>query len=122
MAFAKRFEDLECWKEGAQLTCEVFRLADEGELSRHFVLRDQMCGAALSIPSNIAEGFERDSKKYFANALRIAKGSSGELRTQLYVAAKLDYIDRKVAMKLVGKASRLAGMLSRFARRLSPED
>ena len=79
MAF-QSFEELEVWKRGCRLAVEVHRaLAD----SKEYALRDQMIRASISIPSNIAEGHERDSKLDFIRFLRIAKGSAAELRTQL---------------------------------------
>lgn len=118
MGLVKRFEDLDCWKEGAKLACDVFTVAEKDGLSRNFALRDQICRSALSIPSNIAEGFERDSTNVLTNALRIAKGSAGELRTQLYIAAKLGYIDRRKAADLISKSRRLSKMLARFIQSL----
>ncbi len=111
MALAKRFEDLEVWKKGCRLSCEIFKLAEKGPLSRTFVLRDQMCGSALSIPSNVAEGFERGSRRAFASFLRIAKGSAGELRTQTYIAARLDYITRKKSAEIVAMTTEISKML-----------
>lgn len=118
MKLAKRVEDLDVWKKGCRLACDVFKLADEGDLARHFALRDQVSRSALSVPSNIAEGFERDSRKGFVNFLRIAKGSCGELRTQLYIAAKLGYIPQKRAAELVGKAKEISRMLAGLAQSL----
>ena len=112
MATWKRFEDMESWKYGCQLTCDVFRITGEGKMTKQFALRDQICRSALSIPSNIAEGFERDSSKAFANSLTIAKGSSGELRTQIYIALKLGYIEREAALDLVARAKRISKMIA----------
>ncbi len=114
MALVKRVEDLDVWKKGCRLSCELFRLADETPLAKNFTMRDQLCRSGLSIPSNIAEGFERDSRKVFSNALRIAKGSSGELRTQLYIAAKCGYIDRRKAAALIAETRIISKMLARF--------
>lgn len=80
------FEDLDVWKRGCQLAVDVHvALAD----SNDFALRGQMERSSLSIPSNIAEGAERENTKEFINFLRYSKGSCGELRTQLYVAEKV---------------------------------
>ncbi len=80
------FEDLEVWKRGCQLAVDVCVATHE---SRNFSLKDQMQRAAISIPSNIAEGAERDSEGDFMRFLRISKGSCGELRTQLYIAERV---------------------------------
>ncbi len=76
------FEDLEVWKRGCQLAVETYVSMQATPLVD---LRSQMQRAAVSIPSNIAEGAERDSEGDFMRFLRISKGSCGELRTQLYI-------------------------------------
>ncbi|MES2996883.1 MAG: four helix bundle protein [Verrucomicrobiota bacterium] len=76
------FEDLEVWKRGCQLAVDICVTMHD---SKNFGLKDQMQRSAVSIPSNIAEGSERDSKGDFIRFLRISKGSCGELRTQLYI-------------------------------------
>lgn len=86
MSEVETFEDLEVWKRGCQLAVDVHvALAD----SKDFALRGQMERSSLSIPSNIAEGAERDSTREYINFLRYSKGSCGELRTQLYVAERV---------------------------------
>ncbi|QTN31674.1 four helix bundle protein [Akkermansiaceae bacterium] len=80
------FEDLDVWKRGCQLAVDIHVALAE---SKDFALRGQMERCSLSIPSNIAEGSERDNTKEFINFLRYSKGSCGELRTQLYVAEKV---------------------------------
>jgi four helix bundle protein len=73
------FEELEVWKRACRLAVDTSLLLKD---SKVFYIRDQMQRAALSVPSNIAEGSERDSKQDFIRFLRIAKGSAAELRTQ----------------------------------------
>jgi four helix bundle protein len=86
MSEIETFEDLDVWKRGCQLAVDVHvAVAD----SKDFALRGQMERSSLSIPSNIAEGCERDSTADFIKFLRYSKGSCGELRTQLYVAEKV---------------------------------
>ena len=80
------FEDLEVWKRGCQLAVDVCVQTLD---SKNFSLKDQMQRAAISIPSNIAEGAERDSEGDFIRFLRISKGSCGELRTQLYISERV---------------------------------
>ena len=80
------FEDLEVWKRGCQLAVDVCVATHH---SKNFGLRDQMQRSAISIPSNIAEGAERDSDGDFIRFLRISKGSCGELRTQLYISERV---------------------------------
>lgn len=82
----KRFEDLRVWQMARQLTASIYRMSRKGEFGRDFGLRDQVRRSSTSVMSNIAEGFERSSNKEFVRFLVIAKASSGELRSQLYVA------------------------------------
>ena len=85
----EKFEDLNVWREGMELTVEIYKLLKD---CQDFSLRDQMQRSAVSIPSNIAEGYERNSNKDFIRFLYIAKLSSGELRTQLYISQKIGLI------------------------------
>lgn len=84
--------------------------------SRHYALRDQMQRAAISIPSNIAEGSERDSRQDFIRFLRIAKGSAAELRTQAYIAKKLDLITKPSADQIIQETKDLSAMLQGLIR------
>ena len=86
MSKIETFEDLEIWKRGCQLAVDVHVALTD---SKDFALRGQMERSSLSIPSNIAEGAERDSTPEFIKFLRYSKGSCGELRTQLYVAERV---------------------------------
>ena len=86
MSEVTTFEDLEVWKRGCNLTVDIHVALAE---SKDFALRGQMERSSLSIPSNIAEGAERDSTPEFIRFLRYSKGSCGELRTQLYVAERI---------------------------------
>lgn len=107
------FEDLEVWKRGCRLAVEVCRSLAK---SREYFIRDQMQRAALSIPSNIAEGSERDSRLDYIRFLRIAKGSAAELRTQCYIAAKLDVFDKSDAARFTGECREIACMLQGLIR------
>jgi four helix bundle protein len=80
------FEDLEVWKRSCQLAVDVCVAMHD---SRDYALKDQMQRSAISVPSNIAEGAERDSDGDFIRFLRISKGSCGELRTQLYISERV---------------------------------
>ncbi len=87
------FEDLLVWQKGMKIVRQVYLITRDGRLSKDFNLRDQLRGAALSIPSNIAEGFERASRKEYLNFLNIAKGSAGEVRSLLRVAVEIGYLE-----------------------------
>ena len=93
-----KFEDLEVWKNGMRLAIDVYLAFDA---SRDFGFRDQVCRAAVSVPSNIAEGHERGSNKDFVRFLRISLGSVAELRTQLYLAVTLEKIESNLGNRLI---------------------
>jgi len=92
---ARYFEDLEIWKEARHLTREIYRLTSGSQFSKDFNLRGQIQSAAVSVMSNIAEGFERGGNQEFGQFLYIAKGSCGEVRSQLYVTVDLGYVSTK---------------------------
>src|SRR6476620_11435279 len=89
----ERFEDLIAWQKARQLTKGVYLTSLVGRFARDFVMCDQIRRSAISVPSNIAEGFERGTRAQFQHFLSIAKGSCAELRTQLYIAHDIGYID-----------------------------
>ena len=83
MAAIKRFEEIESWKTARLLTRKIYTIARQGDFSRDFGLRDQICRASVSIMSNIAEGFKSQTQASFISYLGRAKGSAGEVRSQL---------------------------------------
>lgn len=113
MATIKRFEDLDVWKLAFELAGDVYDLTLNADFSRDFALRDQIRRCAISVFSNIAEGFERDGNKEFVNFLAIAKGSCGELRAQSLFAHSRGYVSesdlREVSDKLVSTSNQIAG-------------
>jgi four helix bundle protein len=113
-----RFEEIEVWKQTRVLVKDIYSVTEETPFSRDFGLRDQARRSAISIPSNIAEGYERKSNTEFIRFLFIAKGSAGELRTQLYLAKDLNYIDDVVFNNLFGKTEEISKSLSGFIKYL----
>jgi len=95
MAKVERFEDLLIWQKSIELTKIVYKHTEGKYFSKDFGLRDQVRRSAVSIPSNIAEGFERESNRQLVYFLLVAKASAGELRTQLFIAKELNYITEK---------------------------
>jgi four helix bundle protein len=89
------FRDLRIWKLGIKLVKETYTLTSSFPNSEKYGLASQMQRAAVSIPSNIAEGHIRASKKEFNQFLRIATGSCAELETQVTIALELDYIGKE---------------------------
>ena len=116
MPTIKHFEDLDVWKEAKDLNYQVFQIFGE---HRNFGFRDQILRAALSVMNNIAEGFERDSDKEFQRFLKISKGSSGEVRSMLYVAKDLNYLDEEVFSSLLSKYFTLSSKLGKFIQYLN---
>lgn len=105
----QRFEDLEVWQKACQLSVEIFK---EFRDLKDFSFRDQITRASLSVPSNIAEGYERNTNKEFIQFLYIAKGSCGEMRTQLYIASEIGYMEKTKSMAFIEKAKEISYMLS----------
>ncbi len=106
------FEDLDVWKEARRLTNEVYVATRGAGFSKDFGLRDQIQRAAVSIMSNIAEGFERGGNQEFMQFLYIAKGSCGEVRSQLYVALDQGYISRDHFDQMLNSFKKLSGMIA----------
>jgi four helix bundle protein len=104
----KGFEDLEVWKNAMQLVVVIYA---EFKENKDYGFKDQIQRAAVSIPSNIAEGYERQTNKEFIQYLYIAKGSSAELQTQLYIAQKLNYILKEKAVELIDKSKKISSMI-----------
>ena len=102
---APSFESLRIWHDSRRLAGRIYELSKS---SRDFGLRDQMRSAAVSVMSNIAEGFERRGDKEFLQFLKIASGSAGEVRSQLYIAEDVGMMERVVAQELRGEAARLS--------------
>ena len=114
----KRLEDIEVWQRGCRLAVQVYRLSSEGGFVNDWGLRDQIRRSAVSIPSNIAEGFERDSDAEFNRFSKIAKGSCGELRTQLYISQAIGYLKKETADILIDECLQVSAMIAGLSRYL----
>lgn len=106
------FEDLRVWQKEIELVKEVYLLTENSGIKKDFGLRDQLRRAAVSIPTNIAEGFERFSRKEYVQFLHIAKGSAGEVRSLLRVAHEVGYLTENQHNDLREKAKFLSGSLA----------
>lgn len=106
------FEDLRVWQQGIELVKQIYLMTKERDISRDFGLRDQLRRAAVSVPTNVAEGFERYSRKEYVNFLNIAKGSAGEVRSLLRVALEVGYLDKNTYLRLYDMAKGLSCMLA----------
>ena len=102
------FEKLEVWKQSCRLTITLYKLLRE---TKEYWIKDQMLRSALSIPSNISEGCECNSTLEFKRFLNISKASAAELRTQIYIASKIDVIPKPDANNLVNELKQITKML-----------
>ncbi len=109
------FEDIEVWKRSVTLSSEVYKKLIE---LRDYGFKDQITRSSLSIPSNIAEGFERRSQKEYLNFLSYSKGSCGELRTQIYIGINTGYISQEVGNAWVDEAKQISMMLSGLMKKI----
>ena len=119
MATVRRFEDLRVWQLAREVVGSVYDLTKKGPLVSDWALRDQLRRSSTSILSNIAEGFERDGNREFAQFLSIAKGSVGEVRAQLYLAKDAAYIDSLTCEDLQILLRRLAAGIGRLIQVLT---
>jgi len=108
-----KFEDLNTWKEAMRLTSDIYK---SFLICKDFGFRDQIRRSAVSIPSNIAEGYERQSNKEFIQFLFIAKGSAAELRTQLYLAKDFQYLNKEVADDFIERSRKISAMTSKLIK------
>ncbi|MFC4991013.1 four helix bundle protein [Rubritalea tangerina] len=99
---------MEVWKKACRQALVIYKTLKE---TKDYGLKNQMERSAVSVPSNIAEGQERDTKPDFIRFLRIAKGSNGELRTQLYLATKLEIISTEQSNELINENKQISKML-----------
>jgi four helix bundle protein len=119
MATYERFEELEVWQLGIELSLEIYAHTNSDLFSRDFGLKDQVRRCSVSIPSNIAEGYERDSPRSFIYFLNVAKASCGELRTQLKIAQGLNYISETEYDLLNNKCLSVSKQLKGFIKYLN---
>lgn len=111
MAKVERFEDLAAWKKARSLTRSVYQVTKSGAFAKDFGLAGQMQRAAVSIMSNVAEGFERGSLAEFHQFLLIAKASCAELRSQIYVAFDVGYLDQSEYNEILANAEEVARII-----------
>ncbi len=113
-----KFEDMEIWKRSARLSAELYKsFAD----CKDFGFRDQITRSGLSVPSNIAEGSERGSKKDFIRFLQYAKGSCGELRTQIYIGIDIGYIESIQGKAWINETREISAMLVGFSKSIEKQ-
>jgi four helix bundle protein len=108
-----RFEELDVWKRATRLSGDLYKTMAG---VKDYGFRDQITRTGLSVPSNIAEGYERGSRKEMANFLNYAKGSAGELRTQVYIGMDIGYIGRETGSRWLREAEEISRMLHSLIR------
>jgi four helix bundle protein len=108
----QNFEDLFIWQKAVEFAKDIYAITEKKGIKTDFGLKNQMRGSAVSISSNIAEGFERRSRKEYLNFLNIAKGSAGEIRSQLYIAFQVGYLDNDELNELQNKARFVSGSIA----------
>ena len=119
MARFTRIEEIECWKESIKLSISIYNLKTKSRSLRvDYGFVDQIQWASVSIPSNISEGFERQTHQEFIHFLFIAKGSCGELRTQLLIAKRINYIIDKDFEVLNDKCKKISSMIMNLIKSL----
>lgn len=114
-----RFEDLEIWKTSISVAKDIYNISSKKTFFKDFSLRDQIRRAIVSVSSNIAEGFEKNNNNELIHYLKISKGSLGEVRSQLYIALTLNYVNKPEFDILNNNLLNLASQLGKFISYLS---
>jgi len=118
MAAIEKFEDIKAWQEARELLKSIYEITSKGNFSKDWELKNQIRRSAVSVMSNIAEGFDRSSDKEFIQFLRIATGSCSELKSQLYAALDQKYIINELFSKIYQKATEVTKLINGFIRYL----
>lgn len=118
MASIEKFEDIEAWQKARELSKAIYAVTGDGAFARDFGLRDQIRRAAVSVMSNIAEGFDRSGNRELIQFLFIAKGSAAEVQAQLYVALDAGYLNKEHFRQLYDLAGDTGRLLGGFIRYL----
>lgn len=109
-----KFEDLQIWQDAIEITKTVYLVTAQEKFNSDFPLRDQLRRAIISISSNIVEGFEKNNNNEFIRFLKIAKGSTGEARSQIYIAHMVGYIEQEMYESLAAKLEILSSQIGAF--------
>jgi len=109
-----KFQDLKVWERAKNFAVYVYTITNDGKFAKDYGLRDQIRRAAVSIPSNIAEGDELGTNKQAINFFYIAKGSTAEVLTQAIIANEIDYISERMFKQINEECSAISAMLTRL--------
>jgi len=119
MAKVNRFEDLKVWQHAIEIGLKIYLLVETNSLFKDYRAKDQLVGVAISISNNIAEGFEYNSNRQFRRYLAIAKGSAGELRSQLYLLHNAKKITSKEYELLYQELIQISSEIKGFIKYLN---
>ncbi|MGH7232963.1 MAG: four helix bundle protein [Nitrospiraceae bacterium] len=108
---ARRFEDLIAWQKARALTQTIYEITSARQFDKDYALRDQLRRSAVSVMSNLAEGFERGGRSEFHQFLSMSKASCAELRSQIYVAFDVQYIDKQAFVRLLAHAEEVGRII-----------
>ena len=114
----KNFQDLRIWQKGIEVVKDVYILTKKFPKEELYGLTSQMRRSAVSIPSNIAEGFKRYHNKEYKQFLYIAMGSCAELETQIIITYELDYLDDTNKIKIIEKLKYICRMINQLIKKL----
>jgi four helix bundle protein len=121
MAFIRRFEEIQGWQEARKLTQNIYRITGAGAFSKDYGLRDQIRRAGVLVMTNVAEGFDCDSKLEFARFLGIARRSAVEVQSLLYVALDVNYISDVKFHQHYAQAAKTKGLIGALKHSLQPK-
>jgi len=120
MALIKKFEEIIAWQEARKLVAGIYKLTNAGALAKDYGLRDQLQRAAVSAMTNIAEGFDCESKIEFARFLGIARRSAVEVQSLLYAALDVGYLDGETFKTQYQQAGKTKALIGGFKKSLKP--
>lgn len=122
MALIRKFEEIIAWQEARKLVASIYKLTNTGALAKDFGMRDQIQRAAISAMTNIAEGFDCESKKEFARFLGIARRSAVEVQSLLYVALDIGYINEQSFKTEYQQAEKTKAIIGGLKHSITPHD
>ena len=114
----ERFEDIEAWREGRKLVDMIYDISESDGFSQDYSVKNQIRSAAVSVMSNISEGFDRGTNREFIQFLAIARTSATEVKSQLYVASDRRYIERGQFESIYNQATSVRNLINGFIRYL----
>jgi four helix bundle protein len=122
MVLIKKFEDIIAWQEARKLVASIYKITNTGALAKDYGLRDQIQRASVSAMTNIAEGFDCESKIEFARFLGIARRSAVEVQSLLYAALDVGYINQETFNVEYQQAEKTKALIGGLKRSLKPKD